>query len=260
DPRPGGGGGVRRRHCRHVARAHQGSGAPAVPRAAPHRAQTERGRVSPRALISVYDKTGLAEFAAALHQLGFELVASGNTAATLVEAGVPVVTVETVTGAPEMLDGRVKTLHPRLHGGLLADLANPVHRADLDAQGIEPFDLVVSNLYPFLTTPSIETIDIGGPAMVRAAAKNHAWVGVITSPDQYDDVLDELRSHGGSLSADTRRRLAREAFSRTATYDAAIVAWLEGDELLPEHLVLALERTADELRYGENPHQRAARY
>jgi phosphoribosylaminoimidazolecarboxamide formyltransferase / IMP cyclohydrolase len=216
--------------------------------------------VSPRALISVYDKAGLAEFAAALHQLGFELVASGNTAAALGDAGVPVVTVETVTGAPEMLDGRVKTLHPRIHGGLLADLGNPAHRGDLDAQGIEPFALVVSNLYPFLTTPSIETIDIGGPAMVRAAAKNHAWVGVVTSPDQYDDVLEELRSTGGALSADTRRRLAREAFARTATYDAAIVGWLEGDELLPEHLVMALERTADELRYGENPHQRAARY
>jgi phosphoribosylaminoimidazolecarboxamide formyltransferase/IMP cyclohydrolase len=216
--------------------------------------------VSPRALISVYDKVGLAEFAAGLHQLGFELVASGNTAATLQEAGVPVVTVETVTGAPEMLDGRVKTLHPRIHGGLLADLDNPAHQRDLDAQGIEPFALVVSNLYPFVATPSIETIDIGGPAMVRAAAKNHAWVGVVTSPDQYDDVLGELRSRGGALSAETRRRLAREAFARTAAYDAAIVSWLEGDELLPEHLVLALERTADELRYGENPHQRAARY
>jgi phosphoribosylaminoimidazolecarboxamide formyltransferase/IMP cyclohydrolase len=216
--------------------------------------------VSPRALISVHDKAGLIDFAAALHELGFELVASGNTAAALAEAGVPVVTVETVTGAPEILQGRVKTLHPRIHGGLLADRANPAHKADLDAQGIEPFDLVVSNLYPFLTTPSVETIDIGGPAMVRAAAKNHAWVGVITSPDQYDDVLDELRAGGGTLSPDTRRRLAREAFARTAGYDAAIVSWLEGDELLPEQFVFALERTADELRYGENPHQRAARY
>ena len=147
-----------------------------------------------------------------------------------------------------------------MHGGLLADLGDPAHRADLDRQGIEPFDLVVSNLYPFPQQPGIETIDIGGPTLVRAAAKNHAWVGVVTSPGQYDEVLTELREGGGSLSADTRRRLAREAFARIAAYDAAIVAWFEGDDLLPEHLVLALERTEDALRYGENPHQRAARY
>ena len=171
--------------------------------------------MSPRALISVYDKTGLADFANALHQVGFELVASGNTAVALQDAGVPVVTVESVTGAPEMLDGRVKTLHPRIHGGLLADRGNPAHERDLDAQRIEPFDLVVSNLYPFLTSPSIETIDIGGPAMVRAAAKNHAWVGVVTSPDQYDEVLEELRATGGSMAAETRRRLALEAFAAT---------------------------------------------
>jgi phosphoribosylaminoimidazolecarboxamide formyltransferase/IMP cyclohydrolase len=213
-----------------------------------------------RALLSVYDKTGLVELARGLVDLGFELVSSGKTATALAEEGVPVTTVEDVTGAPEMLDGRVKTLHPRIHGGLLADLGNDRHRADLEAQGIAPIELVVSNLYPFLDRPDIETIDVGGPAMVRAAAKNHAWVGVVTSPEQYDSVLHELQANDGALSDETRRRLALEAFAHTAAYDAAIVRWLERDELLPRHLVLALERTDDELRYGENPHQQAARY
>ncbi len=213
-----------------------------------------------RALLSVYDKTGLVELARGLVDLGYELVSSGKTAAALAEAGVPVTTVEDVTGAPEMLEGRVKTLHPRIHGGLLADLGNESHRADLESLGIAPIQLVVSNLYPFLDRPDIETIDIGGPAMVRAAAKNHAWVGVVTSPEQYDAVLDELRVHDGKLSDETRRRLALEAFAHTAAYDAAIVRWLERDERLPRHLVVALERTDDELRYGENPHQQAARY
>ncbi len=213
-----------------------------------------------RALLSVYDKTGLDDLARGLVDLGFELVSSGKTAGALAEAGVPVTTVEDVTGAPEMLDGRVKTLHPRIHGGLLADLGKESHRSDLEALGIAPIELVVSNLYPFLDQPDIETIDIGGPAMVRAAAKNHAWVGVVTRPDQYDVVLDELRTRDGALSDETRRRLALEAFAHTAAYDAAIVRWLQADETLPRHLVLALERTADELRYGENPHQLAARY
>ena len=213
-----------------------------------------------RALVSVSDKSGLVDFARGLVELGFELVASGGTAAALAEGGLPVTTVESVTDAPEMLDGRVKTLHPRVHGGLLADLGNPDHRADLERQGIEPFQLVVSNLYPFAERPDVETIDIGGPAMVRASAKNHAWVGVVTSPAQYDEVLAELRASDGTLSDATRRLLAREAFAHTAAYDAAIVAWLEDDELLPEHLVLPLERTEEALRYGENPHQRAARY
>ncbi|HEV2311014.1 MAG TPA: bifunctional phosphoribosylaminoimidazolecarboxamide formyltransferase/IMP cyclohydrolase [Acidimicrobiia bacterium] len=213
-----------------------------------------------RALLSVYDRTGLAEFASGLRDVGFELVASGGTAVALSDAQLPVTTVESLTGAPEMLGGRVKTLHPRVHGGLLADLGNPDHVADLERLGVEPFQLVVSNLYPFVDQPSIEMIDIGGPAMVRAAAKNHAWVGVVTSPDQYDEVLAELRAGDGALSDETRARLAREAFARTAAYDAAVVAWLEDDALLPEHLVLPLERTADALRYGENPHQRAARY
>jgi phosphoribosylaminoimidazolecarboxamide formyltransferase / IMP cyclohydrolase len=216
--------------------------------------------VTRRALVSVNDKTGLAEFARGLRDLGYELVASGSTAAALEGAGIPVVTVESVTGSPEMLDGRVKTLHPKIHGGILADRGNPAHRADLERQGIEPFDLVVSNLYPFLEQPDIETIDIGGPALVRASAKNHAWIGIVTSPGQYDDVLDELRENDGVLSDETRRRLALEAFAHTARYDAAIVEWLQRDETLPRHLVLALDRTADELRYGENPHQQAARY
>jgi phosphoribosylaminoimidazolecarboxamide formyltransferase / IMP cyclohydrolase len=213
-----------------------------------------------RALVSVYDKSGLVDFARGLRDLGYELVSSGGTAAALADADVAVTTVESVTEAPEMLDGRVKTLHPKVHGGLLADLGNDEHVADLERQSIEPFQLVVSNLYPFPTDPGVEMIDIGGPAMVRAAAKNHAWVGVVSSPTQYDDVLAELQAEAGTLTGETRRRLAREAFARTAAYDAAIVAWLEGDEQLPEHLVLALERTADTLRYGENPHQRGARY
>ncbi len=213
-----------------------------------------------RALLSVWDKAGLTDFGRALHELGFELVASGNTAAALEKAGVPVTAVEDVTGAPELLEGRVKTLHPRIHGGLLADLGKAGHRADLETHGIAPFDLVVSNLYPFTESPDIETIDIGGPAMVRAAAKNHAWVAVVTGPGQYPGVLEELRGGDGSLSDDTRRRLALEAFAHTAAYDGAIVRWLQGDETLPRHVVVALERTGDELRYGENPHQQAARY
>jgi phosphoribosylaminoimidazolecarboxamide formyltransferase/IMP cyclohydrolase len=211
-----------------------------------------------RALLSVYDKTGLVELARGLDQLGWELVASGNTSRALDAASIAHLQVADVTGSPEMLGGRVKTLHPRIHGGILADRSLPDHLADLDAQGIAPIDLVVSNLYPFTTSPSIETIDIGGPAMVRAAAKNHAHVAVITSPADYEAVLEELRSLG-ALSDATRRRLARAAFAHTAAYDAAIVAWLDGDDPLPPTLHLTLER-AEVLRYGENPHQRGARY
>jgi len=213
-----------------------------------------------RALLSVYDKTGLVDFAKGLHELGFELVSSGGTAAVLADGGVPVTSVAEVTGSPEMLDHRVVTLHPKIHGGILADLGKDSHRADLETHGIQPFDLVVVNLYPFEERPEVETIDIGGPAMTRAAAKNHAWVGVVTSPEQYDGVLEELRTNDGALSGETRRALALEAFARTAAYDAAIVCWLEGDDHLPGHLVFPLERTDDELRYGENPHQQAARY
>jgi phosphoribosylaminoimidazolecarboxamide formyltransferase/IMP cyclohydrolase len=211
-----------------------------------------------RALLSVYDKTGLVELARGLDQLGWELVASGNTSRALEEASIAHLKVADVTGSPEMLGGRVKTLHPRIHGGILADRSLPGHLADLDEQGIAPIDLVVSNLYPFTTSPSIETIDIGGPAMVRAAAKNHAHVAVVTSPADYRAVLEELRSLG-ALSDATRLRLARAAFAHTAAYDAAIVAWLDGDDPLPPTLHLTLER-AEVLRYGENPHQRGARY
>ncbi|MER3453297.1 MAG: bifunctional phosphoribosylaminoimidazolecarboxamide formyltransferase/IMP cyclohydrolase PurH, partial [Acidimicrobiia bacterium] len=216
----------------------------------------------PRALLSVYDKTGIEDFARGLVALGWELVSSGGTARALADAGIPHRTVEEVTGSPEMLGHRVVTLHPRIHGAILADRADPAHLADLERHGIEPVDLVVVNLYPFATDPGIELIDIGGPAMVRAAAKNHAHVGVVTSPAQYGPVLDELRANG-RLSDATRRRLARAAFACTAAYDAAIVSWF--DELeppadgLPPTLHLALER-AQNLRYGENPHQHGARY
>jgi phosphoribosylaminoimidazolecarboxamide formyltransferase/IMP cyclohydrolase len=214
-----------------------------------------------RALLSVSDKTGLVELAGALAQRhGVELVSSGGTAAALAEAGIPVTPVETVTGTPEMLDHRVVTLHPKVHGGILADRSKPSHRDDLERHGIEPFDLVVCNLYPFAERPGIETIDVGGPAMVRAAAKNHAHVTVLTSPAQYGALLEELDANGGTVGADTRRALALEAFAHTAAYDAAIVEWLQRDDALPRHLVLALERTEEALRYGENPHQDAARY
>jgi phosphoribosylaminoimidazolecarboxamide formyltransferase/IMP cyclohydrolase len=211
-----------------------------------------------RALVSVYDKTGLVEFARGLADLGATLLASGGTATALGDAGIPVTLVEEVTGAPEMLGGRVKTLHPRIHGGILADRGQPSHGADLAEQGIEPIDLVVCNLYPFLERPSIETIDIGGPTMVRAAAKNHAWVGVVTDPGRYEAILAELQADGGRLSAATRKDLALEAFAHTAGYDAAIVRWFDPAPL-PRHLILPLEKVAT-LRYGENPHQAGARY
>ena len=217
-----------------------------------------------RALVSVYDKTGLVDFARGLSRLGWELVSSGGTAAALAEAGVPVTPVEEVTGSPEMLGGRVKTLHPAIHGGILADRDRPEHVADLLAQNIAAIGLVVCNLYPFTSEPSIEMIDIGGPTMVRAAAKNHAHVGVVVDPSEYGGVLEEL-ARDGLLGAETRRRLARAAFAHTAAYDAAIVAWLDegaaepAADPLPARLDLRLER-AQELRYGENPHQHGARY
>ena len=217
-----------------------------------------------RALLSVYDKTGLTALARGLVDLGWELVASGGTAKALTEAGIPTTPVEAVTGAPEMLDGRVKTLHPDIHGAILADRSNPVHCSELAARGIAPIDLVVCNLYPFLSRPGIEMIDIGGPTMVRAAAKNHAHVGVVVDPADYEPVLDELRGDG-ALSDATRGRLARAAFAHTAAYDAAIVGWLDDGGgggpavTLPPTLHLALERVQD-LRYGENPHQEGARY
>ena len=233
-----------------------------------------------RALLSVYDKEGLVDLAQGLSDLGWELVASGNTSAKLSEAGIAHIEVAQVTGSPEMLGGRVKTLHPKIHGGILADRSKAEHLDDLATNGIEAIDLVVSNLYPFSSDPSVELIDIGGPAMVRAAAKNHEHVGILTSPADYPVVLEELRAKG-QLSAATRRRLARAAFAHTAAYDAAIVAWLdtggptpapelqgaspvdaeeaELSAVLPPTLHLTLERT-DVLRYGENPHQRGSRY
>ncbi len=212
-----------------------------------------------RALLSVYDKTGIVEFARALRELGVALVSSGGTAAKIADAGLPVTDVAELTGVPAILDHRVVTLHPKVHGGLLADPTNPNHQADMVEHGIEPFDLVVTNLYPFHTDPSIELIDIGGPAMTRAAAKNHAHVGIVTSPDQYALVLAELREHGALTDA-TRRALALEAFAHTAAYDAAIVEWLQAGEALPRHLVIPLTRSNETLRYGENPHQQGARY
>jgi phosphoribosylaminoimidazolecarboxamide formyltransferase / IMP cyclohydrolase len=219
-----------------------------------------------RALVSCFDKTGVAELAGALHDLGVELVSTGSTAATLRDAGVPVTSVADLTGFPECLDGRVKTLHPRVHAGILADRNDPAHVSELAELEIEAIDLVVVNLYPFRETVAsgasdadiVEMIDIGGPTMVRAAAKNHGSVGVLVDPDDYARVLDELRDEGG-LSFLLRRELASKAFQHTASYDAAVASWFQGDETLPDQLSIALPRAAS-LRYGENPHQAAAFY
>src|ERR1019366_2341474 len=222
-----------------------------------------------RALLSVFDKTGLVEFAQGLSDAGVEVVASGGTAKVLQDAGVAHLDVAEVTGFPEMLDGRVKTLHPRIHAGILADLDRPEHVTALKEHAITPIDLVVCNLYPFLSNPSIELIDIGGPAMVRAAAKNYRRVGVVTSPLQYDKVLEEIVTTR-TLSNATRHELARAAFAHTAAYDAQIVRWFDAgaelgeapsaiDAVVPETLHFTLERAAL-TRYGENPHQFAARY
>ncbi|HYN31088.1 MAG TPA: bifunctional phosphoribosylaminoimidazolecarboxamide formyltransferase/IMP cyclohydrolase [Ilumatobacteraceae bacterium] len=219
----------------------------------------------PTALLSVYDKSGIVEFAQSLHELGWDLVSSGGTARAIGDAGVPVTDVAELTGLPAILGHRVVTLHPKIHGGILADPTDAEHIADMEHHGIEPIDLVVVNLYPFSSDPSIELIDIGGPAMVRAAAKNHAHVGVVVDPTDYERVLDGLRADG-ALSDATRRRLARTAFAHTAAYDAAIVTWFDettdaSDEVpgLPPSIHLALE-LAQPLRYGENPHQQGARY
>lgn len=217
----------------------------------------------PTALLSVYDKTGIVDFARSLTELGWDLLSSGGTASVLAAAGLPVTDVAERTGSPAMLGHRVVTLHPAVHGGLLADLDDAEHRADLERYGIEPIALAVINLYPFSSNPSIELIDVGGPAMVRAAAKNHAHVGVVVDPDDYGVVLAELR-RDAALTPDTRRRLARRAFAATAAYDAAIVAWLDGstapaDGPLPPSLAVVAE-LAQPLRYGENPHQAGARY
>ena len=244
-----------------------------------------------RALVSVHDKTGVVEFAGSLAALGVEILSTGGTATLLRKSGVPVRDVSDVTGFPEMLDGRVKTLHPKIHGGILARRDAAADVDALEKHGILPIDLVVVALYPFEATvarssvtlaEALEQIDVGGPAMVRAAAKNHASVGVVTDPSQYPRVLDELRVNGGALSEATRARLAQEAFRRTAEYDAAIASYLSSEgvstapsetapridsaggagartEKFPAVLRIDAERRLG-LRYGENPHQAAAFY
>jgi phosphoribosylaminoimidazolecarboxamide formyltransferase / IMP cyclohydrolase len=220
-----------------------------------------------RALISVYDKTGLDDFARGLEELAFDIVASGGTAAYLVERGIAVTQVEDVTQAPEMLGGRVKTLHPRIHGGILARRDSSDDLAALDEQEIEPFDVVCVNFYPFSSitgkrgarmADAVDMIDIGGPSMLRAAAKNFAHVAPVSDPDQYARVLDDLRTNG-AVSRATRRELAAVAFAKSAAYEAAIARWFAEGEGLPQTLSLAFEKVQD-LAYGENPHQRAAYY
>ncbi|HEU4749847.1 MAG TPA: bifunctional phosphoribosylaminoimidazolecarboxamide formyltransferase/IMP cyclohydrolase [Acidimicrobiia bacterium] len=219
-----------------------------------------------RALISVSDKTGLAEFGRRLAAAGVEIVSSGGTSSALTEAGVKVTPVSEVTGAPEMLGGRVKTLHPRIHAGILARSTDPDHGRQLEEHGIESFQLVVVNLYPFAETAAragvseeevIEQIDIGGPALIRAAAKNYESVAVLTVPSMYGPVADQIEA--GGIEDDLRRLLAREAFFHTAGYDAAIVAWMHREDLMPGRMVLSLRRQ-QVLRYGENPHQTGAAY
>ncbi len=223
-----------------------------------------------RALLSVSDKTDLAAFASVLAGMGVELVSTGGTAATLEQAGLDVQRIEDLTGIPEMMDGRVKTLHPRVHGGLLALRDDPAHVEAMHKHGIPPIDLVCVNLYPFEQTvgrpgvsleEAIEQIDIGGPAMIRSAAKNASWVVVITDPKQYDRVVEDLRENDGAASADLRRWLAASAFARTSAYDRAISAYLDHGtgRAFPPTLTLDYALT-DELRYGENPHQAAVVY
>ena len=212
-----------------------------------------------RALLSVSDKTGVVDLAAGLADLGWELIASGGTGRALRAAGLAVTDAADHTGSPPMLGHRVVTLHPKIHGGVLADRSDPEHLAEMERYGIDPIDLVAVNFYSFGSAPGVEAIDIGGPALARAAAKNHAHVGVLVDPADYGPVLDELRA-GGWLSAGTRRRLARAAFARTAAFDAEVVGWLDASGgLFPPTIHLTLER-AEVLRYGENPSQPGARY
>ncbi|MFD6150953.1 bifunctional phosphoribosylaminoimidazolecarboxamide formyltransferase/IMP cyclohydrolase [Streptomyces sp. NPDC060243] len=224
-----------------------------------------------RALVSVYDKTGLEDLARGLHEAGVQLVSTGSTAGRIAAAGVPVTKVEELTGFPECLDGRVKTLHPKVHAGILADLRLETHRSQLAELGVEPFDLVVVNLYPFRETVAsgatadecVEQIDIGGPSMVRAAAKNHPSVAVVTSPERYGDVLAAAREGGFDLR--TRKRLAAEAFQHTAAYDVAVASWFADDYAAADDsgfpdFTGATYTRSHVLRYGENPHQGAALY
>jgi phosphoribosylaminoimidazolecarboxamide formyltransferase/IMP cyclohydrolase len=238
---------------------------------------TEEGGASPggvpvlvrRALISVSDKAGVVDFARGLGELGVQILSTGGTAAELRAAGIDVTDVADFTGSPEILDGRVKTLHPRLHAALLARRDDPEHMATLEAEGIEPIDLVCVNLYPFQRTiaqpdvterEAVENIDIGGPTMIRAAAKNHNAVAVVVEPEAYDAVLEELRGAGCEISTETRQWLANQAFAHTASYDVAISRWFGlRYEAFPEHWAAAYDKFMD-LPYGENPHQKAALY
>ena len=222
-----------------------------------------------RALLSVSDKRGLVDFARGLVQLGVEIVSTGGTARELAEAGIETRAVDDYTGFPEILDGRVKTLNPKIYAGLLAVRSSEAHMRTIDEHGIEPIDLVCVNLYPFERTAArrgvedaevIENIDIGGPTLIRAAAKNHAFSAVVVSPESYDAILDELQSSDGRLSQQTRQALALDAFAYTARYDTAIARWFgEREEEFPSLYVRAYEKVLD-LSYGENPHQRAAYY
>lgn len=222
-----------------------------------------------RALVSVSDKQGLDVFVKGLVELGIEIISTGGTARFLRECGLPITGISDVTGFPEIMDGRVKTLHPAIHGGILADRDRPSHLKAIAELGIQPIDLVVVNLYPFEEVTSqrgvseddaIENIDIGGPCMVRASAKNFRGVGIVTDPADYDMVLAELQAKGASLELETRRQLAIKAFQHTAHYDSVIATWFgEQESDFPDHLMLDLKKIKD-VRYGENPHQRAAWY
>ena len=211
----------------------------------------------PRALLSVYDKTGVVEFARRLHECGWDLLSSGGTAKAIADAGMPVTDVADVTEYPAILGHRVVTLHPKVHGGILADVDNTEHQADLAKYGIDPISLVVVNLYPFTSNPSIELIDVGGPAMVRAAAKNHTHVGVVVDPGDYTRVADAIRD--GKFDLELRRELARTAFASTAAYDVAVAQWMAGEGELPATITVVANESAT-LRYGENPHQAGSRY
>jgi len=222
------------------------------------------------ALISVSDKTGAAEFAKKLADFGVKIISTGGTAKLLKQAGVKTIDITSVTGFPEMMDGRVKTLHPKIHGGLLALRDNPEHKAVMKEHGIEPIDMVCVNLYPFQQTvakpqctfeQAVENIDIGGPSMIRSAAKNHKFVTVVTQPSQYEKVIAEMERTGGSISQPTRSELARQAFDLTAAYDAAIAEYLnrKAGVDFPETFSVSVSRETF-LRYGENPHQKAALY
>ncbi len=222
-----------------------------------------------RALVSVSDKAGIIELAKVLNELGIEIISTGGTAKAIADAGIPVIPIDQVTGFPEMMDGRVKTLHPKIHGGLLARRDLPEHVQSMNDHDIKPIDLVIVNLYPFESTiakagvtdsEAIEQIDIGGPSMVRSAAKNHASVAIVTDPSQYESLIEQLKANNGQTTFALRQQLAAQAFVQTASYDAMIAQWMtRNDTDTPDTLTLSY-RKADDLRYGENPHQTAASY